>query len=208
MAIIIIPPTNKARITIRYLSITYNDTYHIIKSLALISYVLYIDVMAKGRGKFSKRGLVLTVIILAVITAASFIVYVVPQNSGIIFVTTDYAAQLDSVSNIHNTLQISFQEQYEMVLSGQITVDEYVQAAQVLSDQTVGQISILATTSPPAEWSESYSAYTESLRAFNSLLRESVILMDDMQSMETLNRIAQLNTTTHDYIAMSASARP
>ena len=164
--------------------------------------------MAKGRGKFSKRGLVLTVIILAVITAASFIVYVVPQNTGIIFVTTDYAAQLDSASNIHNTLQISFQEQYEMVLSGQITVDEYVQAAQVLSDQTVGQISILATTGPPAEWSESYSAYIESLRAFNSMLRESVILMDDMQNIDTLNRIAQLNTTTHDYIGMSASARP
>ncbi|MXX20301.1 MAG: hypothetical protein F4Y82_03360 [Cenarchaeum sp. SB0665_bin_23] len=164
--------------------------------------------MAKGRGKFSKRGIILTVVILAVITAASFVVYVVPQNSGVVFVTTDYAAQLDSTANIHSTLQASFQEQYDMMLEGHITTDEYVQAAQVLSDQTVEQISMLATSSPPSEWSESYSAYTESLRAFNSILRESIILVDDMQNAETLNRIERLNSTIHDYIEISMFARP
>lgn len=164
--------------------------------------------MAKGRGKFSKRGIVLTVVILAVITAASFIVYIVPQNSGVVFVTTDYEAHLDSTANIHSTLQASFQEQYDMVLNGHITMDEYVMAAQVLSDQTVEQISILVTSNPPPEWSDSYSAYTESLRAFNSMLRESVILTDDIQNTETINRIEQLNDTTHDYIEMSISVRP
>lgn len=173
--------------------------------------------MAKGRGKsnrkdtpkkFSRKGLVLTVAILGIITAASFVVWLVPQNSQVTFVTSDHMAQLDAVANIHETLRVSFQEQYDMALNGQITADEYVDAAQVLSDQTVQQISLLATANPPPEWSDSYAMYMESLRAFNSMLRESIILMDDTQNTDTLDNITKLNDTVTEYIVSSESARP
>ena len=43
----------------------------------------------------SKKGIVITVIILIAISAASFSVWMIPQNNQISFVVTDFGAHLD-----------------------------------------------------------------------------------------------------------------
>ena len=45
----------------------------------------------------SRKGVVLTVIILAAITAASFSLWLIPQNYEATFVVTDYESYLDGV---------------------------------------------------------------------------------------------------------------
>ena len=55
----------------------------------------------------SKKGIVTTVIILAAITGASFLLWVIPQDYETTFVVSDYEGYLDGVKNIHEILEES-----------------------------------------------------------------------------------------------------
>ena len=55
----------------------------------------------------SKKGIVITIIILAAITGASFLLWIVPQNNETTFVISDYEDYLNGVKNIHEVLQES-----------------------------------------------------------------------------------------------------
>ena len=49
----------------------------------------------------SKKGVIVTVIILAAITGASFLFWIIPENNETTFVISDYGNYLDEVKNIH-----------------------------------------------------------------------------------------------------------
>lgn len=162
----------------------------------------------------SKRGKVLTIAILAAITVASFAVWLVPQNLSMTIVTDDYEGLLDSTTSIHDTLQNSLMAQYQNMLDGSVMPAEYTEAAQITSTQVTEQIRILVTASPPQEWAASYEQYIESLRAFNSMIRETVVLAGMVESgdepgrQETAERIEELAGLARDHAARSAEARP
>jgi len=52
----------------------------------------------------SKKGITITAIILAAITGASFLLWIVPQDVETTFVVSDYENYLDGVKNIHEVL--------------------------------------------------------------------------------------------------------
>lgn len=160
----------------------------------------------------SRRGKIITVCILAAITLASFAVWLIPQNTPTTLVTTDHQSLLDATVAIHATLRESLDAQYGMMIQKEISPDEYVAAAEVLSDQVIEQIRALASTQPPPEWTESYSQYIESLRAFNTAIRETVVaaeaisLGNDIGDIESY--IAELKTRSDEYAALADAARP
>ena len=162
----------------------------------------------------SKRGKVLTITILAAITVASFLVWLVPQDLSMTIVTDDYGSLLDSTISIHDTLQDSLMVQYQDMLGGGVTPAEYTEAAQITSTQVTEQIRILVTASPPQEWAASYEQYIDSLRAFNSMIRETVVLAGMVESgdepgrQETTKRIEELDGLARDHAVRSAEARP
>jgi len=55
----------------------------------------------------SKKGIAITVIILAAITSASFLLWIIPQENDTTFIVTDYQGYLDGAENIHEVLQES-----------------------------------------------------------------------------------------------------
>lgn len=160
----------------------------------------------------SRRGFVITGVILAAITVASFTVWFIPQESGTVLVITDHEDQLDATVAIHGTLQKSLDEIYGMLQEGAISPAEYSESAERVSDQVRDQIITLASAEPPDEWSGSYSSYIESLRAFNSMIRETVVMADaiaagdDTRTIEM--RITELREISVAYAADSDSARP
>ena len=160
----------------------------------------------------SKRGKVLTVAILAAITVASFVVWLVPQDPGMTIVTDDYGGLLDSAISIHGTLQDSLMAQYQNMLAGSVMPAEYAEAAQITSTQVTEQIRILVTASPPQEWAASYEQYIESLRAFNSMIRETAVVSEAIASGEDVShmesRIAELGGLSAEHAELSDAARP
>ena len=81
----------------------------------------------------SKKGIAVTVVILAAITAASFLLWLIPQNFETKFIISDFGAHLDNVKEIHSTLNNGVNEEFQNMLDEKITPQEYINLAEVSS---------------------------------------------------------------------------
>ena len=162
-----------------------------------------------------RKGVVITVAILIVITAASFIVWYIPQNSQTAFNVTDFEGHLDATKAIHRTLDASLKEDFEMVVSGSLDTAEYVDMAETATSQSSAQITGLISSSPAEEWVASYAAYVDSLRNFNSYIRETIVYAKLVQEGGSEQELSSIISGAEGYreqmeelVALSDGARP
>jgi len=124
----------------------------------------------------TKKGIALTGIILAAITAASFLVYLIPQNIETKIIISDFEAHLDNIKEIRSALNNEINVEFKNMLDEKITAKEYINLAEVSSSQVNSQIIQLVESKAPEEWYDSYLNYIESLKTFNSQIRETIIV--------------------------------
>jgi hypothetical protein len=163
----------------------------------------------------TKKGIIVTVIILAAITGASFLLWLIPQNNETKFVITDYGAHLDNVKDIHSTIQTGIDEEFQNLLNKEITPKEYIEIAEISSSQITSQIMTLVESKAPSEWYESYLNYIESLQKFNLQIRETIVVAtmisegkDSSEIKEILEKIDLLKTDSKTLAVASDDARP
>lgn len=163
----------------------------------------------------SKKGVIATVVILAAVTATSFLIWLVPQENDSTFVVSDYRGYLDGVKGIHEVLQESISIEYENLLSGTITPEEYVAITETTSSQVTAQISEFITSKPPEQWQTSYIEYMEAMKKFNTYIAETRVLAgmiengeSEEQVAQTVQRIESLRTESQGHVASSDGARP
>ena len=65
----------------------------------------------------SKKGVIVTAIILGIITGASFLIWMIPENSETTFVVTNYDEYIDGVKNIHEILEESINIEYQNLIN-------------------------------------------------------------------------------------------
>ena len=116
----------------------------------------------------SKKGIVITVAILAAITGASFLSWIIPEDYETTFVISDYENYLDDVKNIQEVLQESIDIEYQNLRSGKISPRDYITITEVTSSQVTAQISEFVTSKPPEEWQTSYISFMDAMKKFNS----------------------------------------
>ena len=163
----------------------------------------------------SKKGIVITVTILAAITGASFLLWVVPQDYEATFVISDYADYLDEVKNIHEVLQESIDIEYQNLRNGEVSPEDYIVITEVTSSQVTAQISEFVTSKPPEEWQDSYISYMDAMRKFNSFIGETKVLANmiekgstEEEMVKTLQKIESLKMESLDYVKISDETRP
>jgi type II secretory pathway component GspD/PulD (secretin) len=163
----------------------------------------------------SKKGIAITVIILAAITGASFLLWIVPQNNETAFVISDYENYLNGVKNIHEVLQESIDIEYQNLRNGEISPENYIKITEVTSSQITAQISEFVTSKPPEEWQASYISYMDAMKKFNSHIGETKVLANmiekgssDAEMVETLQKIESLKTESLEYVKISDESRP
>ena len=164
----------------------------------------------------TKKGLVITVVILAAITAASFLVWIIPQNIETEIVISDFEIHLDNVKEIHLILNNGINEEFKNMLDRKITSEEYINLAEVSSSQVNSQIIQLVESKAPEEWHESYLNYMESLKIFNSEIRETIIVAtlvnEDKQTTsafrDAIKKIDLLREDSESLIRVSDESRP
>ena len=163
----------------------------------------------------SKKGIAITAIILAAITGASFLLWIVPQDVETTFVVSDYGNYLDEVKNIHEVLEESIEIEYENLRAGKISPQDYISVTEVTSSQVTTQISEFVTSKPSEEWQTSYISYMEALKSFNSYIIETKVLAkmienesteDEMK--ETLEKIDMLKSESIEFVKISDQSRP
>ena len=163
----------------------------------------------------SKKGVVITAIILAYITGASFLLWVIPQENDTTFIVTDYEGYLNGVKNIHEVLQESMDIEYQNLREGKILPMDYITITEVTSSQVTTQISEFVTSKPSEQWQESYISYMNGMKKFNEYIMETKVLanqlenesMDD-ESLQTVNKIESIKAESTEYIKKSNELRP
>ena len=163
----------------------------------------------------SKKGIVVTIIILAAITGASFLFWIVPENNETTFVISDYGNYLDEVKNIHEVLQESIDIEYQNLRSGEISSGDYITITEVTSSQITAQISEFVTSKPPEEWVASYISYMDAMKKFNSYIGETKVLANmiekgssEVEMAETLEKIESLKAESLEYVKISDELKP
>jgi len=167
----------------------------------------------------SKKGIAVTIIILAAITGASFLVYTIDQkasqNNETTFVISDYGNYLEGVKNIHEVLQESTDIEYQNLRSGKISPVDYITITEVTSSQVTAQISEFVTSKPPEEWQASYISYMDAMKKFNSHIMETKVLANmiekgssETEMVGTLEKIESLKAESLEYAKISDESKP
>ncbi len=163
----------------------------------------------------SKKGVVITAIILIVIGAASFAVWIVPQNRGSSIIVSDYKNELESVKDRHALITTEMKSDLKDLLDKTTTPDDFIVKAQTSSGQITSLITELIQSNPSSEWRESYLNYAESLKKYDEYLTESISLatmMKNNASQVGLNdeiaKMDSLNKESDMLIIKSNETRP
>jgi len=163
----------------------------------------------------SKKGIATTAIILAAITGASFLLWIIPQDIETTFVVSDYKNYLDGVKNIHEVLEESVEIEYDNLRTGKISPQDYIRVTEVTSSQVTTQISEFVTSKPSEEWQTSYISYMNALKSFNSYILETKVLAKMIENdstedemSETLEKIDKFKLESKEFVKISDQSRP
>ncbi len=160
----------------------------------------------------TKKGIIVTITILAAVTGASFVFWFLPQDNPSTFVVTNYENYLDSTKKIHKVLEEAIEIEFQNMIDGNVTADEYVEAVDATTSQVTVQITEFVKSDPPEEWQESYINYMDAMRKFNSYLIETKVvasMIDEDDGLEqSLHRVETLKSEYLELINLSDEARP
>ena len=163
----------------------------------------------------SKKGIAVTAIILAAITGASFLLWVIPQENESTFVVTDYQGYLDGVENIHEVLQESIDIEYQNLRDGKISPEDYITVTDITSSQVTTQISEFITSKPSEPWQESYINYMDAMKKFNEYILETKVLANQIQNgssdeeiSQTIEKIESIKSQSMEFVKKSNELRP
>ena len=163
----------------------------------------------------SKKGIAITAIILAAITGASFLLWIVPQENDTTFIVTDYLSYLDGTKNIHEVLQESIDIEYQNLREGKISPMEYIAITEVTSSQVTTQISEFVTSKPSEQWQESYISYMNGMKKFNEYILETKVLANQIENeslnaeiLQTIDKIESIKAESIEYVKKSNELRP
>ena len=163
----------------------------------------------------SKKGIIITIIILAAITAASFIIWQTPTNLQMSVVVSDFNSHIIGIDERYKMISNANDESFEQMINGEISPDEYISIAEISSSQINSQIIELVESNATDEWIESYLNDLESLRSYNSYIRETIVLANLIngnagidEKSDILIKIEQLKQESKEYSKLSISSRP
>ena len=163
----------------------------------------------------SKKGIIITIIILAAITAASFMIWQMPTNLQMSVVVSDFNLHIIGIDERYKMISNANDEAFEQMINGEISPDEYISIAEISSSQINSQIIELVESNATDEWIESYLNDLESLRSYNSYIRETIVLANLIngnagidEKSDILIKIEQLKQESKEYSKLSISSRP
>jgi len=160
----------------------------------------------------SKKGIIITAIILVSITAASFLIWIIPQQIPSTLVVSDYENYLNGIKKIHEILQESIDTEFQNMLDGKTSPDDYIAITEVTSSQVTAQISEFVTSKPVEKWQDSYIRYMEALKKFNSYIVETKVaanmLKDGQIDAKIIQKIESLKLESQKLIIESDQSRP
>ena len=163
----------------------------------------------------SKKGIGITIAFLVGVVAASFLVYVIPEDTTMKIVVSDFEKYLDITKEKSTLSSMSIDESFEKLMEKKMSPNEYIGIAKVSSSQINSLIIELTGSGATQEWVESYVNYINALKKLNEKITETIVvanLVNDGDNSNSINeiiaKIHQLETESLDLIKKSDNTRP
>ena len=163
----------------------------------------------------SKKGIGVTIAVLVGVIAASFLVYLIPEDTTMKITVSDFGEHLDITKERATMESSSIDESFKKLMKNDMTQDEYIRIAEVSSSQINSLIIELTNSGATQEWTESYVNYIGALKKLSEMITETIVvasLMDNDNNSDSVNeiiaKIHQLETESLDLTKKSDAARP
>ena len=163
----------------------------------------------------SRKGIGVTIAILVGVVAASFLVYLIPEDTTMKITVSDFGEHLDITKERATMESSSIDESFKKLMKNDMTQDEYIRIAEVSSSQINSLIIELTNSGATQEWTESYVNYIGALKKLSEMITETIVvasLMDSDDNSDSVNKIItkihQLETESLDLTKKSDAARP
>ena len=124
----------------------------------------------------SKKGIIMTMVVLGSITAASFLVWTLPQGATIS--VSDYGAYLDRAQQINRVVVEEVDNNFQMLASGGLDADAYIDAAKTSSAQLRSELIQMMQVGVPEQWVESYQKQVDSTKLSLEYIRETITVAE------------------------------
>jgi len=149
------------------------------------------------------------------VVAASFLVYLIPEETTKKIVVSDFEKYLDITKEKAMLESVSIDESFEKLMEKKMNSNEYIGIAKVSSSQINSLIIELTDSGATQEWVESYVNYIGALKKLNEKITETIVvanLMNDDDNSNSIDeiiaKIHQLETESLDLIKKSDNTRP
>jgi len=163
----------------------------------------------------SKKGIGITIAFLVGVVAASFLVYLIPEDTTMKIVVSDFEKYLDITKEKAMLESVSIDESFEKLMEKKMSPNEYIGIAKVSSSQINSLIIELTDSDATQEWVESYVNYIGALKKLNEKITETIVVANLMNGGDNSNsineitaKIHQLETESLDLIKKSDNTRP
>jgi len=163
----------------------------------------------------SRKGIGVTIAILVGVVAASFLVYLIPEDTTMKIVVSDFEKYLDITKEKAMLESVSIDESFEKLMEKKMSTNEYIGIAKISSSQINSLIIELTDSGATQEWVESYVNYIGALKKLNEKITETIVvanLMNGDNNSNSINeiiaKIHQLETESLDLIKKSDNTRP
>jgi len=163
----------------------------------------------------SRKGIGVTIAILVGVVAASFLVYLIPEDTTMKITVSDFGEHLDITKERALMESSSIDESFKKLMENDMNQDEYIRIAEVSSSQILSLIIELKDSGATQEWTESYVNYIGALKKLNEMITETIVvanLMDNDDNSNSINeiidKIHQLKTESLDLTKKSDAVRP
>ena len=163
----------------------------------------------------SKKGIGVTIAVLVSVVAASFLVYLIPEDTTMKITVSDFGEHLDITKERALMESSSIDESFKKLMENDMNQDEYIRIAEVSSSQILTLIIELKDSGATQEWTESYVNYIGALKKLNEMITETIVVANLMDSddnsnsiNEIIDKIHQLKTESLDLTKKSDAARP
>ena len=163
----------------------------------------------------SRKGIAVTAAILVGVVAASFLVYLLPEDTTMKISVSDFEKHLDITKERASMEVMGIDDSFKKLMNDEMNPDEYISIAEVTSSQLNSLIIELTNSGATQEWTESYVNYIGALKKLNGKITETIVvanLITDNSNSDSINeilaKVKQLEAESLDLITKSDSSRP
>jgi len=163
----------------------------------------------------SKKGIAVTIAILVGVIPASFLILLIPENTDMKLIVSDFEKQLDDTDERTSMLSAGIEKSFDDLINHKLSPEEYFVTAGVTQSQVNSLIIELTLSGAPQEWAASYKSYIDVLKKLNEEITETIIvanLMKDGGNSDSVNeiisKIHELRAELLNLIEKSDNLRP